>query len=251
MNNTPRFIAALALAGALVTTSASATEAGPYIRLENGVSSISGSKLSYSHNGNSAVAQVLDLDNGSMKVKFKPGYVFGGATGYRFNESLAAEIELDHSQNKIDTVDGNTVTESIKLKQTSLLANGVYSAKLGQVVTLSLGAGAGVQFCSNNMADESYTDTGVVSGVTYTGKVSGKSKSDAAFLAQLKSGVSFALTQNFTFDAGYKLRFVSANDIYDVSYSATGGGNSYNGTIKTSLDSRFNHVFSAGFTFSF
>jgi len=242
MTTSPRFIATLALAGAFASTSLSAAESGPYIRLDNGVNLISGASLKLG----SVSAAALGAAS-SEKIKFKPGYVFGGALGYRFSEAFAAEIELDHAQNKVDTIGGvgasTFFSESLNFKQTSLLASGVYNHKLSESVTLNLGAGAGAQFCSTKIEEGSATET--YGGVVYT--VSGKRKSDAAFVAQLKTGVSIALAKNLTFDAGYKLRFVSSSDIYELSLSSA----TINGSEKFTVDSRLNHVLSAGLTYSF
>ncbi len=242
MKTTPRFIAALALAGAFASTSLSAAESGPYIRLDNGVNSISGANLKLGP----VSAYSVGASN-SEKIKFKPGYVFGGAVGYRFSEAFAAEIELDRAQNSVDTIGGvgvqTVLDQSVKFKQTSLLASGVYNHKLSESVTLNLGAGAGAQFCSANIEEGSFTQT--YGGVAYT--VYGKRKSDAAFVAQLKTGVSIGLAKNVTFDAGYKLRFVSSSDIYELGLSSA----TINGSEKFAVDSRLNHVFSAGFTVSF
>jgi opacity protein-like surface antigen len=227
MKTTPRFIAALALAGAFASTSLSAAESGPYIRLENGINSISGANLKVSGLG------------GSADLTFKPAYIFGGAAGYRFTEAFAAELELDYSQSKVKSLAGIDVQAAdVKFKQTSLILGGVYNHKLNESVTLNLGAGAGAQFSSTNLEDGSATLG------AYT--VTGKAKSDAAFLAQLKTGASFALSKNISFDLGYKLRFVGSSDV--VEGSITGP---LSGTGTASVDSRLNHVFSAGFTFSF
>ena len=238
MKTTPRVITALAIAGAFVTTAVQAAETGPYIRLENGVNSISGASLKLG-----PVSSAFVGAGRSENIKFKSGYVFGGAVGYRFNESIAAEVEVDHAQNDVDTIGGvgtqALFDQSLKFKQTSLLAGGVYSYKISEPVTLNLGAGLGVQFSSANLEEGSLT---VSPGL----RLSGKQKSDAAFLAQLKTGVSIALAKNFTFDAGYKLRFVSASDIYEASLSGT-----VNGSERFTVDAHLNHVFSAGFTFSF
>lgn len=189
----------------------------------------------------------------SMKVKFNESYFYGGAVGYRFGDSFSAEIELDHAKNKVESIGGYSVPDtavadfleqsSVTLKQTNLLISGIYNHKLNDFVTLSLGAGLGAQFASANLSEGSVSD--VAGGVTYT--FSGKRKSDTALLAQLKTGVSLALAKNFTFDAGYKLRFVGTSNIYEASVRST----SINGSEKFSVDSRLNHVFSAGFTYAF
>jgi long-subunit fatty acid transport protein len=233
MNTTPRFIAALALAGAFASTTLSASESGPYIRLENGVNSISGANLKL------GTLSALGLGSGgSESIKFKSSYIFGGAAGYRFNESFAAEVELDYARNSVDTVGGvsaqNLFDQGVSLKQTTLLGGGVYNHKLNDAVTLTAGAAAGAQFSSANIQGD-YSQPNVF--VT-------RPTSDTSFVAQLKTGVTFALAKNFTFDAGYKLRFVSSADIYEL--NITGGP-----TEKFTIDSRLNHVFSAGFTVSF
>ena len=213
--------------------------------MDNGVSAISGAKFKIG----STSAALLSLRSvspvpTSAKIKFDPGYVFGGAIGYRFNESFAAEIEVDHAENKVDTVAGVPVAQSVldqnvTFKQTSLLASGIYSYKLNERIAMSLGAGVGAQFCAANIEEGSATLFGVT--------VSGKKNSSAAFLAQLKTGVSIALAKNFTFDAGYKLRFVSSSDVYEASVGIPG----FSVSDKWSVDSRLNHVFSAGLTYSF
>jgi opacity protein-like surface antigen len=253
MKTTPRIITALAIAGAFVTTAVQAAESGPYIRLDNGVNSISGADLRLQSNTVTLLNLFGYSAKDSQKLKFKEGYIFGGAVGYRFNESFSAEIELDHAENKVDTIGGYSVQKSavgdflgqssITFKQTNLLVSGIYSPKLSETVTLNLGAGFGAQFSSANLAEG--PDTVTLGGVAYT--LSGKRKSDAAFLAQLKTGVSVALAKNFTFDAGYKLRFVGSTDIYEASIRST----PLNGSEKFTVDSHLNHVFSAGFTYSF
>jgi len=227
MNTTPRFFVALALAGAFASTALSAAESGPYIRLENGVNSISGADLKISGLGASA------------ELKFKPAYIFGGAVGYRVNEAFATELELDYSQSKVKSLAGYDIQDAgIKFKQTSLIVGGIYNHKLSESVALNLGVGAGAQFSSTNIGDGSAT-LGV-----YT--VTGKAKSDAAFLAQLKTGASVALSKNVSFDVGYKLRFVGSSDVVDGSITGP-----LSGSGTASVDSRLNHVFSAGFTYSF
>jgi opacity protein-like surface antigen len=226
MTITPRSIAALAISGAFVSASLPAAESGPYIRLDNGVQSISGADL-----------KVVAV--GSYGLTFKPAYIFGGAVGYRINEMFATEVELDYSQTKLKSVDGEDIQENdIKFRQTSVLLAGVYNHKLNATVTLNLGAGVGVQFSSNNLPSESVT----IGAETVTGR----SKSDAALLAQLKTGVSVALAKNVSFDVGYKLRFVGTSDVYEASITGPNKGSS---TI--SLGSRLNHVFSGGVTLAF
>ena len=189
MKTTPRIITALAIAGAFVTTAVQAAESGPYIRLDNGVNSISGADLRLQSNTVQLLKAFGYDAKDSQKLKFKESYIFGGAVGYRFGESFSTEIELDHAENKVDTIGVYSVKQSavggfldqssITFKQTNLLVSGIYSPKLSETVTLNLGAGFGAQFSSANLEEGSLT---VAPGL----RLSGKQKSDAAFWRSLK-----------------------------------------------------------------
>jgi hypothetical protein len=224
MKTTPRIITALAIAGAFVTTAVQAAESGPYIRLENGVNSISGAKTKIALRALPAGVE--------GKAKFDSSYVYGGAVGYSFG-SFATEVELDHSDSKLKSVGGVDVTSpttfngGITFRQTTLLANAIYKLPLAESVSLNLSGGLGAQFQSTKLHESPVL----------------KQKSDTAFVGQLSPSVSFNLSKNLSLSAGYKLRFVDETRVahYD--------DGDYKADAK--LSSHWDHVFTVGVGFSF
>ncbi len=210
---------------------------GPYIRLDAGISFLSGAKAN------------LDLPFGegvSGKLKFKPGFVYGGALGYRMKE-VAFEVELDSTHNKFKTGPGDGPwTDSFR--QTTLLGNVIWSPTY-EGINFWLGAGLGAQFQGNSLNDSS-TPYAAVTGGSLASNFS--NKSDTALVGQIKAGVSVPLDDNWSFDAGYKLRFVGDSELGQgsVSFLPT-GGSAENYSAKLKLDSHLNHLLNAGFTYRF
>ncbi len=241
-----RSIAPLVLIGAVAQTSLQAAETGPYFRLENGVNSISGANFNLGPNTVRLLKEYKYDASPSMKLKFKEAYTYGGAIGYRFTESFSTEIELDHAENEIKSLDGYSIKNTIighlglsnpQFKQTNLLFSAIYHHRLSEMLTFNLGAGAGAQFCSTNSKSVS-----AELGDLY---LSTKPKSDTSFVAQLKTGLSFDLSKNLSLDVSYKIRFASSSDVYHGTELES------KITEKVSLDNRLNHAFTAGFTYSF
>jgi hypothetical protein len=217
---------------------ASATSGeGPYIRLDAGVSFISGADVN------------LDLPLGEGiggRVKFKPGFAFGGAMGYRI-EQLAFEVELDSTHNKFKSGPGDGPwTDSFR--QTTLLGNVIW-APTYEGMTFWLGGGLGAQFQNTNFAESSTPYTAITGGSLAS---SFSKKSDTAFIGQIKAGVSVPLDDRWTFDAGYKLRFVGSSELGqgNISFVPT-SGTAQDYTAKLKLESHLNHLLSAGFTYRF
>ena len=228
MKTTPRIISALAIAGAFVTTAVQAAESGPYIRLDNGVNSISGAKV--------------DVPGfGKAGIKFNSGYAVGGAVGYNFNP-IALELQYDYAGNDVKGVSG------ISLSQHTVLANVIYSAKLDDTFSANVGLGAGFQAQSNNLPSGTVTNYNF-NGYTVNG--AGSSKSDAAFAAQLKTGLSAKLVENVSVDVGYSLRYIGESDVYGASGSISNGVTTYTGSGTLRLASHWNHLFSVGLTYKF
>jgi len=224
MKTTPRIITALAIAGAFVTTAVQAAESGPYIRLENGVNSISGAKLKVAIPG-----LPVGIEG---KAKLDSSYIYGGAVGYSFG-SFAAEVALDYSEAKLKSVAGVDVTNpngwdipgGIKFNQTTLLANAIYKLPVAESLSLDLSGGLGARFQSTKFTEEP--------GI--------KQKSDTAFVAQLSPSLSFSLSKNLSLNAGYKLRFVDETGLAHVQAPNT----------DVKLTSHWDHVFTVGVGFNF
>jgi len=221
-------ITALAIAGAFVTTALQAAETGPYIRLENGVNSISGAK-----------AEAPGL--GKTSIKFSSGYAVGGAVGYNFNP-IALELQYDYSGSEVQEL------SVVSLSQHTVLANVIYSAKLDDTFSANVGLGAGFQAQSNNLPSGTVTNYNF-DGYTVNG--AGSSKSDAAFAAQLKTGLSAKLVENVSVDIGYSLRYIGESDVYGVSGSISNGVTTFNGSGTLKLTSHWDHLFSVGLTYKF
>jgi opacity protein-like surface antigen len=216
---------AFLLAGTLAATSATAADSGFYVRLDNGVQSISGAKIE-------GRAQGITV---SGDAKFQAAYIFGGAIGYNLGSDIgpiALELEIDHASNKLSSIAGVGLGTDVSLEQTSALANVLYKTKLTDTFALHFSAGLGAQFHRNNL-NSFYTNA-----ANY-----GSRKDDTVLIAQLKPGVSFQLTNNLSLDAAYKLRFVGDSD----GYSGVLAGTAY--TLK--VTSHLNHLFTAGLTYKF
>jgi len=228
MKTTPRIITALAIAGAFVNTAVQAAESGPYIRLDNGVNSISGAK-----------AEVSGL--GKTSIKFNSGYAVGGAVGYNFNP-IALELQYDYTANDVKELSG------VWLSQHTFLANVIYSAKLDETFSANVGLGAGWQAQSNNLLSGTVTNYDFY-GLRING--TGSSQSDTALAAQLKTSLSAKLAENVSVDVGYSLRYVGDSDLYKANGSVSSGGTTITGSGALKLTSHWNHLFSVGLTYKF
>ena len=199
-------------------TTYSLTDEVFYMRLENGVSTISGADV-----------KILGKN---FKSKADPGYALGGAVGFHLNEFFSAEIEMDHTQNKTvisgDSGQGNL---DFTLKQRNLITSGVLHCPLAANVAINVALGAGAQFTSTNLPSDP-SEAGVP-------------KSDVAFVGQAKTGLSIALSEKLSIDAGYKLRTVSSSKFY----SLIPDGETASTTAR--LSSRLNHLITAGLTYCF
>ncbi len=216
---------------------APAYQEGPYVRIDAGASFISGADVN------------LDLPLGQsvkQKVKFKTGFVYGGAVGYNFGE-IALEAELDNTHNKTEDVQNL----SCSFRQTSLLGNVVWMPKY-EGMTLLLGGGLGAQFQDSNFSGfSSSANNVIVAGDTFTYNY-GK-KSDTAFIGQIKAGISIPIDEHWSFDAAYKLRFVEGTDLAEGSatYKATALAATTAYSSKLTLDSHLSHLLTAGFSYKF
>jgi opacity protein-like surface antigen len=222
-----RNLAALALAGAICSTAAHAENAGFYLRIDNGVSSISGAKLK--------------VEGISEKVKFDYDYVVGGAVGYDF-DPIALELQYDYTSNSVKDL------SQINLKQNTVLANVVYSTKIDETFTTKFGAGLGFQSQSNNLPSATFTNYRV-DNLTLNGSLS--NKSDTSLAAQLMGSVSAELAPRLSLEAGYKFRYVGESDIYSARGSITSGASTITGNETVKLSSHWAHLFTLGLSYKF
>lgn len=86
-------------------------------------------------------------DNGLESDSF-PGYVIAGALGYRFNDSLRAEMEIAYRRNTFGDFTDRGVEEGSSGHVSSLAAmlNGAYDIDAGSAWTPYFGAGFGWAF---------------------------------------------------------------------------------------------------------
>jgi len=219
------------------TVASATTNEGPYVRLDAGVSFISGADIR------------LDLPLGegfNGKVKFKPGFAFGGALGYRVEE-VAFEVELDTTHNKFKSGPGDGPW-SDSFRQTTLMGNIIW-APTYEGVTLWIGGGLGAQFQNTNFSDSSSPYAAITGGSLAS---SFSKSSDTVFVGQIKAGVSVPLDDRWSFDAGYKLRFVGDSELgqSNISFIPTVGATE-NYSAKLKLESHMSHLVTAGFTYRF
>lgn len=218
-------------------TASTTTGEGAYVRMDAGVSFISGAEIKLN----------LPLGEGvNGKVKFKPGFVYGGALGYRIEE-VALELELDNTHNRFKSGPGDGPwTDSFR--QTTLLGNVVW-APTYEGVTLWVSSGIGAQFQDMNISDSNSPYAPVTGGSLAS---SFSKKSDTAIVGQIKAGVSIPLDDRWSFDAGYKLRIVGSSVLGQstLSFIPT-GGTAENYSAKFRLESHLNHLVNAGFTYKF
>jgi hypothetical protein len=210
---------------------------GPYVRLDTGISFISGADVKLN----------LPLGAGATgDVKFKPGWTYGGAVGYRMDQ-VAVEVELDNTHNKFKSgPGGGPWTDSFR--QTTLLGNLTWLPTY-EGINFWLGAGLGAQFQSTNFAEGS-TPYSAITGGSVSSSFS--KKSATTLVGQIKAGVSVPLDNNWSFDAGYKLRIVGESELGRGNLSfipTTGPTEDY--SAKLILKSHLSHLLSAGFTYRF
>ena len=117
----------------------------------------------------------------------------GGGVGYMWNEVLRSDVRLDWS--------GSYETTITDLDATTLLGNTYIDIPLNLTFTPYAGAGVGWGWVD-------YKNTGDESGFTYS----------------LMGGATFALSDNFALDAGYRFREIILEGTDFTDHSITAGG---------------------------
>jgi opacity protein-like surface antigen len=211
-----------------------AADPGPYAKLEPGVSFISGAKLKFSGTVNDAAGDLglgalNEAGQSSTSVKCNAGFGINGLWGYRFNETIALEIEGGYQTNQIDTV-GGFGTSGLDLHQWSGFANLVLGHKFAESLSGSIGAGLG--------------------GVNLSVDINELSNhfSNTAFAGQLKAGLTVDVAEAVSFVVGYRAQFVGGGDLLNVTANLPSGGNV---AAKFSASQYINHQITAGITIGF
>ena len=212
MKITPRIVTALALAGALTSTTMSAAESGPYFRVDGGPVFVQDIK----------VKQLLGANVSGYKIQTEDaGYGFTAAGGLRLNENFALELEtgVQHVGFKtLKTPAGNlSLTGSASI--VPILANTVVTAKLSEAVAAYAGAGLGVAITTAEIG---------AAGVSST------SETKSSLMGQLKTGIDYKLGDNASIGIGYHFGIV--------------GGPEFT-MVKT--DTVLSHMVTAGVGFKF
>ena len=125
------------------------------------------------------------------KISFDPGVRFGVSGGYRFNESVALELETGLIYNSIDKVGGVPLTvfgQNADWYQVPILANVIYHIPIADKFHAFVGAGAGA----------------VVSTVNIESGPFSMDDSDVTFGYQILAGVTYAINEKMDVGVGYK-----------------------------------------------
>ena len=240
LNNTPmkhhisaKFAAVTGLA-TLSLSSAQSSYQGAYGKLEPGVSFISGSKLKVSGRlqdpaGSLGLGPIDYSAGASASVKYNAGFGINGVLGYRFNETIALELESGYQTNQIDSVAG-LGTSGLDLRQWSGFGNVVLGHKLSESVSGSIGAGLGFVNMSvdiNGLSDDF---------------------SNTAFAGQLKAGLTFEVAEAVSFVVGYRAQFVGGGELLNATATLPSGGSI---SAKLSASQYVNHQITAGIAIGF
>ncbi len=121
------------------------------------------------------------------------GMVFGGGIGYRYNDSMRADITVDWA-GKYD------VAPATRMSTTTVLGNLYYDFANDSAFTPYVGAGAGYGWVSN-------TPTG----------------NDSGLAVGLAAGVAVDLTQNVALDVGYRFRDTMISGANPLEHQVTAG----------------------------
>lgn len=139
-----------------------------------------------------------------------PGYLVGGAIGWRFSKDWRAEAELAYRRYSLNQV---TYTTSTTLDgyadALSLMGNLWYDVPHGGHLTPYVGGGIGGALAN------------------YNNKKSGFKASDTGFIFQLGAGVNWRMTDKVSLDVGYRFRGIVDLTFRDSTVLYT--GNNYYG----------------------
>lgn len=180
---------ALLAAVVLVSSSASAIAAGPYIGAASGLSAFHNSDLS---------------KGGTGEIEYEAGGAFGVTAGYDF-DGIRIEGEASRKHADVDTFRQNDVPEgSMDTTIYSYMLNAYWDIKTPSRVTPYLGVGIGKLHAKMTDPSDAYKDK--------------------VFGYQFSTGVGIKLVGGLNLDLAYRYQ-AAADDffigIYDVSYASS------------------------------
>lgn len=131
---------------------------------------------------------------------FDPGFVIGGAGGYKFDFGVRLEGEIAHRRNGFDDFSG--IPTGGDLGATSLMANIWYEFDTGTALHPFIGGGLGAAIVD-------------VDDFTF-GAAALRSDSQTAFAYQVGAGLAYDLSDNVTLTAEYRFFVAEDVDVNDV-----------------------------------
>ena len=199
------------------------SESGPYFRFDVGA----------------AIPQDGRLDQfGSFpagnEVRYEVGFSSGFAGGFAFSRYLAAELELGANWNKIDSVNGFSVTDTF-LYHFPILANVVLQYPIPRTLLVPY-VGGGVGGSSTLFDTQAFSN----GAVTLVG-----SDSDFVFAWQAFAGLRLELNERMFLGLGYKY-FAADSSSYRYSSFHHGGPD-----LSVAFQGMRSHLATVSFTFKF
>jgi len=154
-----------------------------------------------------------DYSTDEVTLSYKTGGVVSGAVGYRFDNGLRLEEELSYRGadfDKASLAGYNDVDINSKFTAVAFMTNLFYDIKTESIVSPYFGVGLGT--CTVKVDDATFSSGGYSTPGWY--------EDDQTVLAyQLGVGLGFNVSQNVTFDVGY--RFFGTEDIQFTDYKST------------------------------
>lgn len=193
MTTTPRFIAALALAGGLISTSVNAADSSAYFRVDAGpvvVRDIS-------------VSSVVGVNTSGLKIQTKTGGGFRAVSGFNLDESFALELETgyQHSNFQRATMSGLSASASGGASVVPILVNGVLSGKFSESISADFGVGMGAAITTAELSS---------AGLSFA------KQTKTSFMGQVKAGVGFKLDENVSANVSYRIGLINSPEFDSI-----------------------------------
>jgi opacity protein-like surface antigen len=138
--------------------------------------------------GPNFIHQVDDGSGVNINDNSKVGYDIGGLVGYRFNQSLRADLTIDYLRNNVDPAK----LADLDVHQLVFLVNGYYDFQMGPLVPF---VGAGLGYHSLGLTFGSVTASG--SGLGW----------------QVTAGANYSLQENLKLGLNYRLIGSGSDDL--------------------------------------